>query len=133
MKAISIRQPWAYLIAAGYKQVENRSWPTRYRGEVLIHAGKGMTRHEYEDAEDLVLMLNRRGHGIILPPFSELQRGGIVGMAEITDCVVDSESPWFFGKYGFVMQNARPLPFIEFKGALGLFNGPDINAAKEAT
>ena len=40
MKALSIMQPWAWLIANGHKDIENRSWPTRYRGPVLIHAGK---------------------------------------------------------------------------------------------
>ncbi|MCP4687042.1 MAG: ASCH domain-containing protein, partial [Desulfobacterales bacterium] len=40
MKALSIRQPWAWLIANGYKDIENRSWRTSFRGEFLIHAGK---------------------------------------------------------------------------------------------
>lgn len=39
MKAISIKQPWASLIAHGIKDIENRSWRTNYRGRVLIHAG----------------------------------------------------------------------------------------------
>ena len=40
MKAISIRQPWAWLIVHGYKDVENRTWATKHRGPILIHAGK---------------------------------------------------------------------------------------------
>jgi len=40
MKAILIRQPWAWLIVHGYKDVENRTWSTKYRGPILIHAGK---------------------------------------------------------------------------------------------
>jgi hypothetical protein len=39
-KALSIRQPWAHLIVAGIKQIENRTWTTRYRGPLLIHAGQ---------------------------------------------------------------------------------------------
>lgn len=39
MKALTIRQPWASLIAVGAKSIETRSWPTKYRGELLIHAG----------------------------------------------------------------------------------------------
>lgn len=50
MKAISIRQPWASLIVLGIKDIENRSWPTSQRGIVLVHASKGMTRSEHEDA-----------------------------------------------------------------------------------
>jgi hypothetical protein len=38
MKILSIRQPWASLIVAGVKDVENRTWPMRYRGRVLIHS-----------------------------------------------------------------------------------------------
>lgn len=40
MRALTIRQPWASLIAAGVKTLETRSWSTRYRGPLLIHAGK---------------------------------------------------------------------------------------------
>jgi ASCH domain len=44
MKAPSIRQRWAWLIVNGHKDIENRAWPTKFRGRVLIHASKGMTR-----------------------------------------------------------------------------------------
>ena len=50
MKALSIRQPWATLILHGQKDIENRSWATRQRGQVLIHASKGMTRDEWEES-----------------------------------------------------------------------------------
>ncbi len=50
MKALSIRQPWAWLILHGGKDIENRDWATRFRGRVLIHASKGMTRDEWGDA-----------------------------------------------------------------------------------
>ena len=42
MKVITIKQPWATLIAEGYKEYEFRTWNTKYRGELLIHAGKGI-------------------------------------------------------------------------------------------
>jgi hypothetical protein len=38
MKILSVRQPWASLIVNGFKDVENRTWPTRYRGRILVHA-----------------------------------------------------------------------------------------------
>ncbi|MGB6103633.1 MAG: ASCH domain-containing protein [Pusillimonas sp.] len=116
MKALSIRQPWAWLIVNGHKDIENRSWWTGVRGPVLIHAGKGMTRSEYEDARDLAEQL-----GITTPAFEDLERGGIVGQAVINRCVKDSESPWFFGKYGFVLSDAKPLPFQPLRGQLGFF------------
>lgn len=44
MKAITIRQPWASLIALGEKKIETRSWQTKYRGPILIHAGKSVDK-----------------------------------------------------------------------------------------
>lgn len=124
MKALSIRQPWAWLIVNGYKDIENRSWPTRLRGEVLVHASKGMTREEYDDVE-LMLALDERLQYIRLPAFEQLERGGIVGKVIITGCITASRSPWFFGKFGFELREAAPLPFTPFKGALGFFEVPD--------
>ena len=111
MKAISIRQPWAWLIVHGGKDIENRSWKTNFRGRVLIHASKGMTRVDYETA----------GMFAPLPAFEELQSGGIIGSVEIVDCVQQSESPWFFGPYGFVLRDPQRCPFRPMKGALGFF------------
>jgi hypothetical protein len=117
MKALSIRQPWAWLIVNGHKPIENRSWATRYRGPLLIHAAKGMTRAEYHDAGELCFRL-----GVPLPAFDELERGGVVGQVTVTGCVDASSSSWFFGKYGFEMANAKPLPFMPCKGQLGFFD-----------
>ncbi len=116
MKALSIRQPWAWLIVNGHKDIENRSWPTRYRGPVLIHAAKGMTRTEHHDVGMLCFRL-----GIPLPAFYDLERGGIVGQATVTGCNDNSLSPWFLGKFGFELADAKPLPFVPCKGRLGLF------------
>ena len=52
MLALSIRQPWASLILNAGKDIENRCWPTKVRGRILIHAAKGCTRDELEDALD---------------------------------------------------------------------------------
>lgn len=53
MKALSIRQPYAWLIVNGFKDIENRDWPTKFRGRVLIHAGATYPKREYaDDAED---------------------------------------------------------------------------------
>jgi hypothetical protein len=108
MRALSTRQPWAHRILHEGKDIENRDWPTKFRGWVLIHAGKGV---DPEDRDEV------RGRGMPL--------GGIVGMMEIFGCVDRSDSPWFFGRYGFVIRDRRPLPFIPCKGALGFFR-PDI-------
>ena len=120
--ALSIRQPWAWLILHAGKDIENRDWSTPRRGRFLIHASKGMTQDEYINA---AYTLRDVRQDIELPPFDQLERGGIVGEAEIVDCVTESTSPWFFGDYGFLIRNARPLPFTQYKGQLGFFGVPD--------
>lgn len=119
MKALSIRQPWAWLILNAGKDIENRGWPTSVRGRVLVHAAKGMTRGEYEDARDTAMMNDQPR--IIFPAFEVLERGGIVGSVEIVDCVSESTSPWFFGRYGFVLRGPKILPFTPWRGQLGFF------------
>lgn len=122
LPALSIRQPWAWLVVNGIKPVENRDWPTRFRGRVLIHAGKAMPMPDY--------MLGRMawhecgGSQIEMPPPGDMQLGGLVGVAEIVDCVEAHGSPYFTGPYGFVLTNARPLPFVPYQGMLGFFNVP---------
>ena len=109
MKILSIRQPWAYLIANGHKDIENRTWPTRYRGPFLIHASLALDRDGCRKNK--------------LRP-EDLDTGGIVGMAEIVDCVTAHPSKSFKGPYGFVLRRPRPLPFVRWTGALGLREAP---------
>lgn len=133
--ALSIRQPWCWAILHG-KDIENRDWPTKVRGRVCLHASKGMTRGEYEDCLATIHGISVERpfpSGLTLPAFDELQRGGIVGTVEITDCVSSSASPWFFGRYGFVLRNAQPTELVPVKGALGLFKWRDNVASSEAT
>jgi hypothetical protein len=136
MKALSIRQPWASLIVLGIKDIENRTWMTRERGTILVHASKGMTRDEHESAIEFAVDAIRadprnvgktktrtlREMGFA---FDALHRGGIVGQVDIVDCVSHSNSPWYLGGIGFVLANAKPLPFRPLKGALGFFKVPE--------
>lgn len=121
-RAISIMQPWAWLIVNGHKDIENRDWTTKYRGPVAIHAGKKFDR-------DCAWDLSLRRHPVTGAGFNVTdgspctdECGGIVGVAEIVDCIDRSESDWFVGRYGFLIRNARPVPFIPVKGALGFFD-----------
>lgn len=116
-KALSIRQPWAWAIVHAGKDIENRSWATKFRGPVCIHAANGMTKREMHAALQFM-----EDAGITLPATMPMRKGGIIGVAEITDCVSSSASPWFMGQYGFVLRNARPVPFIPVKGALSFFD-----------
>jgi len=128
VKALSIRQPWAWMILHGGKDIENREWPTRFRGRVLIHASKGMTRDEYADAFDFAISSGALPDLQNLPRlhFDTMERGGIVGSVEIVDCVTRSDSRWFMGTYGFVLRNPVVLPFQPYRGALGFFDVPTL-------
>lgn len=85
VKALTIRQPWASLVAQGIKQVENRTWQTPYRGPLLVHAGKspwrGMCRRAWE-------LLEGTEHGDI--------RGYLLGVVQLVDVVPpgDVEDEW---------------------------------------
>lgn len=113
-KAISINQPWAWLIVNGYKDIENRDWRTHRRGEILIHAGKKFDDHGYQWVKDYY-------PNIKMPDKKDFFMGGIVGSAEISDCVEKHSSEWFFGEFGFVLKNAKPCDPIPCKGALMFF------------
>ncbi|WP_088348939.1 MULTISPECIES: ASCH domain-containing protein [Rhodomicrobium] len=125
--ALSVRQPWAWAILHAGKDIENRDWHTNLRGPFLIHAAKGMSRVEYADF--IVFYDNViRPEAPELPPCpppDQLQFGGIVGEAKILDCVRRHPSPWFAGRYGFVLTEACAVPFRPLKGSLGFFN-PDV-------
>jgi hypothetical protein len=125
MKAISIRAPFWWFILHGGKDIENRDWSTRYRGPLLIHASKWWDavdgRADLDFCRDLAPDAKP-----VLVAMLRLRGGHIVGKVDLVDCVDRSDSPWFFGRYGFVLAN--PVAFetpISFKGALGLFNVPD--------
>ena len=124
MKALSIMQPWAWLIATGLKDVENRSWYTSYRGEFLIHAGKRVDRDANEDVSAGAHPVS--GWPLSMPSPYAPECGGIVGIAELVNCVDQSGSDWFVGPWGFVIRNARPLPFRPCRGALGFFTPEGI-------
>ncbi len=115
LKAISINQPWAWAILHGGKDIENRDWHTNFRGDVLVHAGLRFDREG--------LMFVEEQCGFEIPP-EDRPRGAVLGIIEIYDCVTESDSPWFFGKYGFALRNPRPIDPRPCKGALGFFK-PD--------
>lgn len=124
MKAITIKQPFASLIAAGLKEYEFRSWKTNYRGEILIHAGKGIDKDAMKKFESLKL---------------EYPTGCIIAKAKLTDCVPVTEAvkeelreknflvysgttestDW--NGYGFKLENVETMEPIFVNGMLGLW------------
>jgi hypothetical protein len=124
--ALSLKQPWATLLAYGHKTIEVRRWPTARRGPVLIHAAR--VGDERSEAWDLV--------PAELAQAAKLA-GGIIGMADLTGCITyrDLETfvadqtrhlnhpSWFQGPvlYGFVFGNPKVLPFQSYPGWMRFF------------
>ena len=129
MKVITIKQPWATLIAKGYKEYEFRTWKTKYRGDILIHAGKEIDREAMTRFKDLNL---------------EYLKGCIIAKAKITDCIyvddnfrkkVISKNPTVYKGlnntewrgYGFKIEEVEEIRPIEINGKLSLWEY-DYNA-----
>jgi len=121
VKALSIRQPWAWMILHAGKDIENRDWQTKFRGTVYIHASKWFRDQEvFETFQDMKpIMKEDRPQATI----GDLRAmcGMIVGTVDIVDCVSQSTSPWFFGRYGFVLENPKPITPFPVKGKLNFF------------
>lgn len=130
MKALSIRQPWAWLIVNGYKTVENRSRSLGHPfGDILIHASKAMSSDDYIACEIFLRSAPEFKPALdALPPADQLVRGGIVGQAriesKISNMPLDLFKPgtWYTGEIGYVLSNAKRLPFKPCKGRLGFFD-----------
>jgi hypothetical protein len=118
------------MVVHGGKGIENRRWNTRARGPFFIHAAKGMTRDEYEDA---VYFAREVNPALVVPKFESLERGGIIGRARIVDVIPPcaGEDSLFYkpcthawhmpAQFGFVLADVEPLPFRALRGELGFF------------
>lgn len=114
MKTLSIRQPWAWAIVTGIKDVENRKWNTKVRGNILVHAGLKVDPYGMKYLASL---------GVTVPDLLPL--GAIVGRVEIVDVVTAMDSKYFFGPYGFVLNDAVEFDSpVACKGKLGFFDTP---------
>lgn len=160
MKALSVKQPWAWLLCAGYKDIENRTWKigrksqhgpysTYHRANFTVGLPCRIYVHASLSKSDMGLDIcqwikdrlteSQRLHFAqqLLEP--GLYFGGIIGEVSIIDCVTESKSPWFRLKYGFVLTDpvlyGTPIPF---KGRLGFFDVSDnskeaiVSSMKEA-
>lgn len=116
---LAIKQPWAWAIFNAGKNVENRDWPTRFRGRIAILASKGMTQGEYAEG---CYFIERKEPEIVMPSYESMIRGHIIGTVEITGCGKFYDNKWFAGTYGMLLSN--PVKFITpipASGRLGIF------------
>ena len=114
LRALTIWQPWAAAIATGRKNVENRIWPTRYRGTVAIHAGRTLDKSALDTTAPLNFQdpLVRRTYTAAPPHLRALS--SIVALAELTDCHPARRCcrPWGVVEpdaYHWVLTNIRAL------------------------
>lgn len=123
MKALSILQPYAWLIVHGHKDIENRSWMTGFRGRFLVHAGKSYSRVDHQEYS---LVLADR-FGVELPRYEEMPRGAIVGAANLVDCVREHPSRWKDpGSWGFLLAAVEAFKTpVPYRGQLNFFDVPD--------
>jgi hypothetical protein len=129
LKVLSVCQPWAWLIIHAGKDIENRTWHTKYRGRFLVHASKRMTRQDYNDVLEFLATGELGAKCIQLPAYEDLQRGGIIGSVELVDSIDYSDSPWYMGATAFVLRDPVPLPFYPLKGRLQFFDGPSLTSS----
>ncbi|WP_223261283.1 ASCH domain-containing protein [Methylophilus medardicus] len=126
LKALSFKQPFAWLIANGYLLVDDRTWATQYRGPLLIHASKGLYESYYQ-----YLKLHS---DVPIPDQDKLDYGGVVGIARLVWCGKPEALPANIrheqrmqfagvhpGYYGFLFADAAPLTLIPCPGKLGIF------------
>lgn len=144
MRALSIRQPWAWAILYAGKRVENRDWtwaPT-WRETFLIHASAGCTRDEYASGAMFLLDGGLAGcEGTIretmpgrptLPTLAKLTRGAVVGRARLTQTHRgETAYPWAIpdALHLVLADVERIVSPIPLKGALGFFEVPDAMLA----
>lgn len=133
MKALSLTQPWATLVAIGAKRFETRSWGTNYRGPLAIHAAKGFPK------DCALLCVEEPFHSALrragITGADALSRGFILATCELTECLrtemviplirgTDEEKFGDYGdrRYAFKLENLQLLTIpIPAKGALGLW------------
>lgn len=139
MKAITIKQPWATLIALGEKKFETRSWQTKYRGIIAIHAGKSIDKNACNDSWIKGVL---KEHGIT--SYNDLPTGAFLATAELVEChkviatlgyvsvftngktiegLEVAFGDYTEGRYAWELDNLKVLDEpIEAKGQLSLWN-----------
>ena len=118
VKCLTVRQPWAYLIVNGHKNLENRSWSTRYRGPLVIQSARSYG--SIAELSDLCLDIEEET-GIALPDTFTL--GVTEGIVTLQDIVTNSQSIWAYdGDYHWILGDPAVLPAVNLSGKLGIWD-----------
>lgn len=146
MKALSLTQPWATLVAAGAKTIETRSWQARYRGPLAIHAAKGFPPEARAVCRRAGFYFALEAAGI--RSWEELPTGVIVATCRLVDVKPTTGAPWVFdlpamerafgdyspGRFGWFLEDVQALAEpVPAKGAQGLWEWRDGSPAAPAS
>ena len=125
MKVLSIKEPWAGLIMNGTKKIETRSWKTKYRGEIYIHASLSKAKITKPEVYELIKDMN-------------FKCGYIICKCNLVDCIYMTDEyvndmkinhyeeyicgHYEVGRYAWIVEDVKVIEPIEAKGKLGLWN-----------
>ena len=125
MKVLSIKEPWASLIMNGTKKIETRSWKTKYRGEIYIHASSSKEKITKPEVYELIKDMN-------------FKCGYIICKCNLVDCIYMTDEyvndmktnhyeeyicgHYEVGRYAWIVEDVKVIEPIEAKGKLGLWN-----------
>ena len=128
-KALTLKQPWAWLVARGYKKVENRTWTTNHRGRLAIHVSKSDSDLSPEVSSFVSEALAKSGLSTALPSLDELkaQQGLVIATVDLVSVERDEDEPLapfaLPSQYHWILANPLLLePPIEARGQMGLWN-----------
>lgn len=135
MKVVSLKQPWATLIALGEKSIETRSWATKYRGEIAIHASKTIDKKRFEQPTFKRIL---KKHGIT--DISQIPTGVILAVANLVDVKATEDLKktisrqekilgiYTNGRVGWMLEDVQAVTPIPTNGKLGVWEyDADIN------
>lgn len=118
MKALTVKAPWAWAIIHAGKDVENRTWSTKFRGTIAVHASAGCLTKYWAWARGLMAAI-----GVEVPALDRLALGKVIGYVDVVDCVRDNSSPWAMpDHWHWVLTNPRACEPFPARGSLGLWN-----------
>jgi len=125
VKCLSVRQPFAWLLVNGFKDVEYRTWKTDYRGTIFIHASKTIDKEAYRDVWEHLTKVE----GIEMPPLTEAETGGLVGCVELVDIVTgesavnETKTAWELdpNTQNWIVTNPYTMDLYSTKGRVRLF------------
>ena len=145
LKALTMTQPWATLVALGENSIETRSWSTSYRGPLAIHSAKACPKEARAlcDQEPYRRVLARGGYSSA----DDLPRGSVIALARLDEVIAFTRSSlretraraargllpaheadfgdFSPGRFGFVLSHVQQLSTpVPAKGMLGLWNVP---------